>query len=901
MGRVTLSVCIFLFAIWYPSHTYAQRTIQGVVLDSLSGQGVWAQVSLHTPADSVLVFSSSDAEGHFKIEVSYHGTLLLRLRALNYEDKQISLNLPESVQVIELPPVLLTPKMFSLEEVIVEEATIEEKGDTIVFDAESFTTGHEEVVADLLKRIPGLSIDGNGIIRLGNRIVEKVMVEGDDFFGNNYQMLTNTMPSAPVGQVEVIQNYMENPLLRGVSKDEKVALNLRLKEKAKSVWFGDLALKGGSSDRLNYEGQFHLMNFGKATKVYSLANGYNTGKKPFIDPERLWQQAASRPSFADLGAPGALYLPVKKYANDGGGFLPDAWLRRNKAATVSPNVITHLGDKVRLQTGIAANIETFSYAQSRRDSFFTPSGAFVNEEIWHHNTALQQGAAFLALFVTPNDKQNATFSLKGQWQSAKEKNIRNWNGLPVNSPLYERQQQWHARLDYTYKIAERHVVQLNGYYNLQEGGQSYEVDPLFYGTFLFPGDSVLFAFQRTSVNRKSGNTSVKYLSRSAGGHLWEYSIMHSFMQETFNNRLKGGSSKEYSSEWNESFQNNVSATMGRLQWAVQRRWQWTHWHLITRTDLDYQKNTLQFSGELQAYDLWRLSPAVGFEYRGSNRHHIRGAYAYRWQEPTPGDWLPSFVLTDYRTLLKGTGAFFWQPYSVFQLQYRWVSKDNKRRVEWDNQYKIQNRTPSRDLSLNPYYTQMVLFVAPSQRGQSSLTYQHYHSRLQGNWKIGGRVARSSFHDIVNGQARSPVLNYWMLNSEWGSVWLGAFNFDIGAKYECSQYSGMATVAAPVKRWSWYADLYWQAASWQLTASLEYLRFLFSGNAASYYMGKVEYKHKLGKSWKLSVSLYNLFNHHSFEQITASANGVSMQSYMARPRMLLIGIQCNLGRNRGMKN
>ena len=68
-----------------------------------------------------------------------------------------------------------------------------------------FLKGNEEVVEDLLKNIPGLEIDRSGAIKVDGIEIEKIMVEGDDFFKKGYRMISKSMPSSPIDKIELLQ------------------------------------------------------------------------------------------------------------------------------------------------------------------------------------------------------------------------------------------------------------------------------------------------------------------------------------------------------------------------------------------------------------------------------------------------------------------------------------------------------------------------------------------------------------------------------------------------------------------------------------------------------------------------------------------------------------------------
>lgn len=131
--------------------------------------------------------------------------------------------------------VILTEKAFELNEVVVtgSRKSVVVKEDTIVYRTKFYTNGTEQTVENLLSKLPGVQVGEDGSIRVGGKEVERIMVEGDDFFEKGYKMLSQNMPAYPVEEVEVIQNYVHNRLLKKMKDSDRVALNLKLARKSK--------------------------------------------------------------------------------------------------------------------------------------------------------------------------------------------------------------------------------------------------------------------------------------------------------------------------------------------------------------------------------------------------------------------------------------------------------------------------------------------------------------------------------------------------------------------------------------------------------------------------------------------------------------------------------------------
>ena len=158
-----------------------------------------------------------------------------------------------------------------LEEVVLESwEKIKVKKDTIVYKVSAFKDGSENVVEDLLKNIPGIEIDLNGSIKVNGKAINKLLIEGDDLFDDKYKLLTKNLDASIIKEVEVLTGFEDNPVLKSFQESEKVALNLKLKNNKKNVWFGNIDLGTGTDKRYNTTVNIGLLK--KKIKIFNLTN-----------------------------------------------------------------------------------------------------------------------------------------------------------------------------------------------------------------------------------------------------------------------------------------------------------------------------------------------------------------------------------------------------------------------------------------------------------------------------------------------------------------------------------------------------------------------------------------------------------------------------------------------------
>ena len=223
---------------------HAQIKFEGKVLDTLQLPLEKASVvAINNATNALDAFAMTNDKGVFslklkekteyKIQVSYFG-----LQSMNETLKTASENLNKDYTL---------RKDIALDEVVVKIPVII-RGDTLIYDADSFKNGSERKLKDILDKLPGVEINEDGQIEVEGKVVNKLMVNGKDFFEGDTKLGTNNIPSSTVDKIQVLKNYGEVSQLRGVrNNQDNVAINIKLKEGKENFWFGDVTAGGGNS------------------------------------------------------------------------------------------------------------------------------------------------------------------------------------------------------------------------------------------------------------------------------------------------------------------------------------------------------------------------------------------------------------------------------------------------------------------------------------------------------------------------------------------------------------------------------------------------------------------------------------------------------------------------------
>jgi len=220
--------------------------IKGTVKDSLQNPLTYANV-IAKPENSIinLSFAITDEQGRFILELTKNETYTIEASFLGYTKQGFKINSIKSA----IKNFILKQASQQLNEVvIIQQLPVEVKEDTITYRTKAFITGNERKLKAVLNKLPGVEVDKNGLVTVQGKQVTHMLVEGKKFFGGNSKLAVENIPADAVGEVEVIDNYNEVAMLKGLTETEDMAMNIKLKKDKKKFAFGDVEVGKGTKD-----------------------------------------------------------------------------------------------------------------------------------------------------------------------------------------------------------------------------------------------------------------------------------------------------------------------------------------------------------------------------------------------------------------------------------------------------------------------------------------------------------------------------------------------------------------------------------------------------------------------------------------------------------------------------
>jgi Outer membrane protein beta-barrel family/Carboxypeptidase regulatory-like domain len=271
---------LLLLLFFLPALSYAQKgSVKGNIKDTAERkQPENAVVALLRKSDSILThYTRTGKDGSFQINNVDTGKYILLVTHPTFADYIDEVTVTSATADIGM--VMLTQRSKLLDEVVVRQqiAAIRMKGDTLEFKADSFKVRANASAEELLKKLPGIQVTKNGEIRAQGEKVTKVLVDGDEFFGDDPGIATKNIRADAVDKVQVFDKKSDQATFSGIDDGEKTkTINLSLKQDKKNGYFGRVSLGSNGSNFFNNEAMGNLFKGKK--KVAAFATMSNTGR-----------------------------------------------------------------------------------------------------------------------------------------------------------------------------------------------------------------------------------------------------------------------------------------------------------------------------------------------------------------------------------------------------------------------------------------------------------------------------------------------------------------------------------------------------------------------------------------------------------------------------------------------
>ena len=238
-----------------------------------------------------LKYTLTDDHGDAAITKLKKGTYILRAELMGYKtytkevvvEKNIDLGvikMAEDAEVLEAARVSDVGNPITI------------KKDTVEYNASSFKTSENDMLEQLLKKLPGVEVGADGSITANGETIKKITIDGKTFFLDDPQLASKNIPAKIVEKVKVVEKKSDQAMFTGIDDgEEETIIDLKLRPGMAEGWFGNIMGGGGhdvpgaGSDMNDwrYQGAAMVGRFTDKSQLSIILNGNNTNNRGFND------------------------------------------------------------------------------------------------------------------------------------------------------------------------------------------------------------------------------------------------------------------------------------------------------------------------------------------------------------------------------------------------------------------------------------------------------------------------------------------------------------------------------------------------------------------------------------------------------------------------------------------
>lgn len=466
---------LMLIALLATHQMYAQNIIRGTIIDEANSPIAFASIQFKKDSiGPVLFYGLTNRQGAYTLSVNNAVSGFLSVSSVGYTARLIPVNILNT-DTTRINVVLLKNLKVLPEVVINNLPAVVVSGDTTSYSAERFTRGNESSLGELLDNIPGFRTLPGGLVTYNGRIIDRILINGDDLTGAGYQKLTQNLDINGIEQLQVIQNFMsdENILSEFLNGQEQV-LNIKYKAGFLSKIFGSIDGAAGLPSRHYNSGLQALRIFDK-TKLLGMARVNSTGLLN-NDPTRLTisDQIGSNPEY-DLDFPQRDFLSGVELLRTG---IPELnAIHRNNSSFGTLNLFSRPRDQFSIRGQFNYVYDHFRQAGSSRvDYISAPNFSILqNNQLAGKPSELN---GLLSANYYPTKKQQVRLTVKAKsarLRTLSETNLS--NGVSYSEATKGKNANFGAKLFYNHILSKNLAWTFDGEYVAGKQSNTYSVLP----------------------------------------------------------------------------------------------------------------------------------------------------------------------------------------------------------------------------------------------------------------------------------------------------------------------------------------------------------------------------------------------------------------------------------------
>lgn len=695
--------------------------------------------------NAVYLFTSTDENGSYSIKLpDFLDAFIVEVTSVGHETQQKNSPILQKVDYPFQLDFVLLKRTTSLKEIIIKvrEKPVKIKNDTTTFNPNSFKDGTEKVVEDLLKKLPGVQVESNGEIKFKGKNIKKMLLDGDDLFDSQYVVGSKNIDVDMVENIQAIENFNENTLLKGISSSDDVALNIKLK-KSKTSLSGNAKLSYGVKDSYNSSVTGLLLNY--KSKNFGLLSHNNIGinNSPYSVQSDIISVENSKEE----------NLLSKEIIRQGNLYSQLEDIRSN----LNNNFFTNLNSLQKLSKNITFRVNAGIYSDllTRGNSFISQYNlpnentiTITESENLEKKPQVYSGTFQLLKKTSTNNNWEYLGKIKYQhtdFTSLSRNNTENQNNIIKSSSFFTKQ-----NFNYTTLINKEHALVGSAIYSNDSSPQNYNVSPgvAINNNAILP---ILENNQRSKFRKEVIQLKLDFLGSYK---FFKYSFKAGFNSEQ-NKYDSSLSSLDSNNQWftNNNFTNNLNYTVTYPFSQINTVYQKGKY--ACRVSLSGQYFNIKLNDYINEISTKKnnliLVPDIKFIYKLTSKSSVIAGYNYNQTTPNERNMYGGFVQVNYRVFQNNEISLDFLKTHNLKLMFNYNDFLNLTRIQAFLNYNNSSNAYFNKSEINTSTSSLTYFLSkkPSDNYNIFLFGEKYFHFIKTTVQLNSNFDISKYYNIVN--------------------------------------------------------------------------------------------------------------------------------------------------------
>ncbi|WP_231463265.1 MULTISPECIES: hypothetical protein [unclassified Pedobacter] len=639
MLRIIISCFIVLFAF----SSVAQTTKISGSVKSGGQQLSSASVQLKTfPEEELLFYGFSDEDGKYELigALSQSNKFIVIVSHIGYKRDTLVLNRSDLNKEFKHNFDLSEDKKQLDEIYIKAPPAVTVDNDTTKYNVKQFTSPDDRNLESVIKKMPGMEVNKDGTIFFKGKKISKVLLEGDDLTGEGYKAITKNLKPELVEEVQALDHYVEDDLLKGIINSDDIVLNLKIKDKKAKKILGSIDAGLGTIDRR--EISTNLISFINKTKAFAFGNHNNVSNQ-------------SNNNLLDLVDENRVFTGNNRIIrNEVNAINPfdDKLSAIGHTSQGSLNAISRLSDKFKISYALFYARNKLFGETAQQNLYFGPTIASTAANDSRSNLNKTFKADFnVDYLVKSNARLTSKFSYKQEPKYFNSTAFSTFNKIVGDSVLqyqYDTNKTFNGFLKYTVKQNKRSAYLFSAKILADDVNQNYYVNSNLYNTISIFNNSNRLLQEVKNINFKL-KLDAEALKRYNSSFLY-FNIGNELNRLNLNSNLLNENGNSVGSNYVNSSLFNLNQTYFTSKYVYDNQ---------TIKVTAQLKSTLQLLNNLGKDSTYIiLEPVLSFAYKFNQVHNLFFSYGYRNTNPQPIEYYENYILTGIRNFNSGLSNFY---------------------------------------------------------------------------------------------------------------------------------------------------------------------------------------------------------------------------------------------------